>query len=112
MKIVWTILIGMLIFQSIFVTFGVFFYTEDMTRVEGIEEISSETEGYEDITLSKPSGLWGMMTSTAGNIAIAGLTATLLIVAILAKNYIAAGIAIYIGFVSWLSLQTAGGCND
>ena len=44
----------------------------------------------------------------AGSLAIAGLTTILLIAALLTKNYIVAGIAIYLGFVSWLYVQTAG----
>jgi len=107
MKIVWTLLIGMLIFQSLFVAFAVFF-TVPETNIKGLENISSSTSGYEDLSLSDGGGIWGMMTGLAGNITISILTFVGIAIAIAAKNYVGAAIALYIGFVSWLYLQTAG----
>lgn len=107
MKIIWTLLIGMLIFQSLFVAFAVFFDTSE-TNIEGLENISSSTEGYENLSLTSGGGIWGMITGLAGSIAISILTIVGIAIAIAAKNYVGAAIALYLGFVSWLYVQTSG----
>jgi len=110
MKIVWTLLIGMLIFQSLFVTLGSLdaFNIESGvdTRLVGIENVTTNTTG---LDLSEPGSLWGLITGGMGTLLLGIATAAAVVILItVAKNYIAAAIVIYIGFVSWLSLQTAG----
>ena len=107
MKIVWTLLIGMLIFQSLFVAFAVFF-TVPETTIEGLENISSSTTGYEDLSLSDGGGIWELFTGVGGSIIITAVTAGLIIAALAYKNYPVAAILAYLGFVSWLYVQTAG----
>jgi len=49
-----------------------------------------------------------MMTGFGGSLTISIITVFGIGVAILAKNYIGAAIALYLGFISWLYVQTAG----
>lgn len=113
MKMIWTILLGMIIFQSLFVSFAPFFASPGST--EGLEEISSSTEGYENMTLSDPAGLLGGIVGFGsglfGQLAgwlIAGLTIVGVVGLILLKNFTAAGMVIFIGFTTWLYGKTAG----
>lgn len=102
MKIVWAILLGMFIFQSLFVVFGTnFFYLDDAEMIEGIGE--SDTA---DLDLQNPGKLWDMMTGTAGTTIIAALTVVGIGIALMAKNYAVVAIVVFLGFMSWLFLQT------
>lgn len=104
MKIIWAILLGMLIFQSLFVTLGVFFPSSPLD--EGFDEISSNTTGYENITLSKPGSLFDFMSANSGW--FVGLGTTILVVAMIAlKNYAGAAIALFLGFMTWLFTETS-----
>ena len=102
MKIVWAILLGMFIFQGLFVVFGTnFFYLEDAPVIEGVGE--ANTTG---LDLQNPGGLWSVMTSTAGTTVIAALSVVGIGIALMAKNYAVVAIVMFLGFMSWLYLQT------
>ena len=113
MKMIWTILIGMIVFQSLFVSFAPFFTSPGST--EGLEEISTSTEGYENMSLSNAGNLLGEIVGFGsglfGQLAgwlIAGLTIVGVVGLILLKNFTAAGMVIFIGFITWLYGKTAG----
>lgn len=101
MKIVWAILLGMFIFQGLFVAFGVFFYAEDAPLLEGIGETNTTS-----LDLRNPGGLWSFMIGTPGTLVITLVVAIGIGTALLYKNYAVAAIAMFLGFMSWLYLQT------
>ena len=102
MKIVWAILLGMFIFQGLFVVFGTnFFYLDNPAMTDGLGETNTST-----LDLGNPGGLWTMMTSTAGATVITALTLLGIGIALVAKNYAVVAIAIFLGFTSWLFIQT------
>ena len=102
MKIIWALILGMFIFQSLFVAFGVFFNADDTSITEGIGETDTS-----DLNLRNPGGLWDLITGTPGTTVMAALTAIGIGVALLAKNYVAVAVVMFLGFLSWLYVQTA-----
>lgn len=119
MKIVWTLLLGMFIFQSLFVTLGVLdaFNLEEGkdVRLIGYENVSSNLTEYEDITLNKPIELFSKTISFGGglwgNIAtglLAGITLIGIVGLIMLGKYVGAAIVMYMGFAAWLYGKTAG----
>ena len=110
MKIVWTILIGMIIFQSLFVTLGTLdafnLEPDQDERLIGLENITTNTTG---LDIKKPGNLWGSITGGMGTLLLGiGTAAAVVLLITVSKNYVAAALVIYIGFVSWLYMQTAG----
>lgn len=104
MKIVWVLLIGMFIFQGLFIVLGTnFFYLNDETMMD---DPNPDDGSVYDLTASNPGGLWNMMTGTAGATVITIAAGFGIALALIYKNYAVAAIAMFLGFTSWLFLQT------